>query len=85
MAASQRKFSLASISQMNQMTFSPFLFSAVPQQPTVSFNQMICPTPVNEDIVYEMVNRNKRKLKRANHGARPNNSRGRKARRLRRH
>jgi len=33
----------------------------------------------------ELMNRNKRKLKKANHGARPNNSRGRKARRLRRH
>mgnify|MGYP001047816979 CR=1 FL=1 len=33
----------------------------------------------------ELMNRNKRKLKKANHGARPCNSRGRKARRIRRH
>lgn len=37
-----------------------------------------------ETISMELMNRNRRRVKKANHGARPNNSRGRKQRRLRR-
>lgn len=75
---------------MNSAAYAAMLFHK-PTQPIVAaptpllLSSLLEPTGVNSDIVYEMVNRNKRKLKRANHGARPNNSRGRKARRLRRH
>jgi len=73
-AIAQRNFNVASISQVNMLSaFPAMLLPIQPQKPSQT------------DLVYEMVNRNKRKLKSANHGARPNNSRGRKARRLRRH
>jgi hypothetical protein len=82
-------FAAAPLPMQQPSLFAEFnvALPAVALAPAVS----LAPLAINLDGPFlveealEAMNRNKRRLKKANHGARPCNSRGRKARRIRRH